>query len=265
MSEEEKTENSRGGEGTATKSLEIANNPVISDMVDTIGQAYGACHKSAQDFINAVSNLEVKCNNLKDKLSGNQLTLNGVKTDFKSYVDSKEIKLQIGFGYSQFNKYASLKNKNLNSLVCESDPSYIMCFDEKVAPTLDNIKLALGDRNPWDERPQAPKTTAYEIQQKRYESVQKKITDAGLKSKAETALDNLKTAEDKANLYQAYLETANSHITSAKKVISKAVASVPKKSAPSKKSDKAPAPEVDVKELSEQVSALPDLPKLASV
>ena len=68
MSEEEKTENSRGGEGTATKSLEIANNPVISDMVDTIGQAYGACHKSAQDFINAVSNLEVKCNNLKDKL-----------------------------------------------------------------------------------------------------------------------------------------------------------------------------------------------------
>ena len=140
MSEEEKE--------TKTE-IAVIKQDVIDSFTDSIHSKYLRIHSKAKEFIDSLESLVEAVTGFKNHCKDKQLTLDGKNVNFKDFINGSTKKL--GFGYSQFNKYASLKGQFpvIRNMLIEAEPEYILCHKVKVTPSVDNIKLALGDTNPW--------------------------------------------------------------------------------------------------------------------
>ena len=145
------------------------------------------------------------------------------------------------------------KDAKIRELLIEGKPEYILCHGVEVAPSVDNIKTALGDTSPWDEKGEKVKVSEYDKQLARIAEVKKKLEDA-IAERAEKALAVIQTAEQKQEQYQKLVDEAKDKITKAKKVVSEVRSSVPKVT--EKRATTPKAEPVDIDALAKETEAL---------
>ena len=102
-SETETSSSSKGGEGVNTKELEVIKKDVVDSFLDSIHTKYLRTHHKAKEFIDSVMSLTDACSSFAEHCKDKQLQHNGKNINFKDFIDAN--KKEIGFGYSQFNKY----------------------------------------------------------------------------------------------------------------------------------------------------------------